>query len=48
MVVWNLVSHIKGRNKTDDVWEQGPKDNIFKQEGLFNIRTEEVAQWGAS
>jgi hypothetical protein len=27
--VWNLVSHIKGKTQTEDVWEQVSVENIY-------------------
>jgi hypothetical protein len=41
--VWNLVSHIKGRIKTEGVWEQGVECNIRTKEAGSNMRLEKTA-----
>jgi hypothetical protein len=43
-----IVSDIKRIEQSEDIWEQGSKENILTKEGWSNRRMEEVAQWEAS
>jgi hypothetical protein len=43
VLVWNLVSNIKGATKTEGVWEQGSEENIWTEEGWSDGRVEKTA-----
>jgi hypothetical protein len=43
VLVWNLVSDIKGRTYTEGVWEQGVEENIWTKEGWSDRRLEQPA-----
>jgi hypothetical protein len=41
--VWNLVSDIKGRIQTEDIWKQGSDENMWTEEEWNGRRLENIA-----
>ena len=47
IILWNMVSYIKGGMQTKGIWKQGPEANIWAQVG-WEWGMETAPQWGTS
>ena len=44
LVLWNIVSYIKGGMQAKGIWKQDPEANIWTQEG-WECGVEKAPQW---